>query len=337
MRTHYYGMGPIMVTGIALVAVARALDAMLDGVMTAQARILAHLVAAGAAAGQDAAGLIATIDTVAAATVLDEVWVSNEQGVCHITNVRDASGEPTAFRFESDPAEQPQAYVFYPLLAASIDSDDVVTQEARVREIDNEIFKYVGVAGVDRPRIVQVGNALAFEEQAALADTYVSPVMTAVTAAFDEPDLFGDRRTSEYDEIRMVFEGILGQHMIVQATLVDYFLAGAERAGWPAEAINERLQRIVRSTPISEIHVAAQRGEALYSSAPAGRRMSELAHAGDLAALAGLTRAVDHPTPSRADGPMTKHVTVAGSGAPRVVQVECPLDDGSPVSPRFGS
>ena len=132
--------------------------------------------------------------------------------------------------------------MFYPLLG-SIDSNDVVTQEARVREIDNEIFKYVGVAGVDRPRIVQVGNALAFEEQAALADTYVSPVMTAVTAAFDEPDLFGDRRTSEYDEIRMVFEGILGQHMIVQATLVDSFLAGAERAGWPAEAINERLQR----------------------------------------------------------------------------------------------
>ena len=58
-----------MVTGIALVAVARALDALLDGVMTAQARILAHLVAAG----QEAAGLIATIDAVAAATVLDEV------------------------------------------------------------------------------------------------------------------------------------------------------------------------------------------------------------------------------------------------------------------------
>ncbi len=262
--------------------------------------------------------------------------MSDEQGVCHITNVRDASGEPKAFRFESDPAEQPQAYVFYPLLA-SIDSNDVVTQEARVREIDNEIFKYVGVAGVDRPRIVQVGNALAFEEQAALADTYVSPVMTAVTAAFDEPDLFGDRRTREYDEIRMVFEGILGQHMIVQATLVDSFLAGAERAGWPAEAINERLQRIVRSTPISEIHVAAQRGEALYSSEPAGRRMSELANAEDLVPLAGLTPTVDHPTPSRADGTLTKHVTVAGSGAPRVVQVGYPLDEGSPVSPRFGS
>ena len=32
-----------------------------------------------------------------------------------------------------------------------------VIQEARKREIDDRIFKYVGVAGVDKPRIVQVG------------------------------------------------------------------------------------------------------------------------------------------------------------------------------------
>jgi hypothetical protein len=32
-----------------------------------------------------------------------------------------------------------------------------VIQEARKREIDDKVFKYVGVAGVDKPRIVQVG------------------------------------------------------------------------------------------------------------------------------------------------------------------------------------
>ena len=30
-------------------------------------------------------------------------------------------------------------------------------QDAQKREVDDQIFKYVGVAGVDKPRIVQVG------------------------------------------------------------------------------------------------------------------------------------------------------------------------------------
>jgi hypothetical protein len=33
----------------------------------------------------------------------------------------------------------------------------VVVQESRRREIDPHVFKYVGVSGVDIPRIVQVG------------------------------------------------------------------------------------------------------------------------------------------------------------------------------------
>jgi hypothetical protein len=32
-----------------------------------------------------------------------------------------------------------------------------VIQAARKREIDDQVFKYVGVAGVDKARIVQVG------------------------------------------------------------------------------------------------------------------------------------------------------------------------------------
>jgi len=37
-----------------------------------------------------------------------------------------------------------------------------VIQNARKREIDNKIFKFVGVAGVDKPRIVQVGVSAAY-------------------------------------------------------------------------------------------------------------------------------------------------------------------------------
>ena len=34
-------------------------------------------------------------------------------------------------------------------------------QKAEKREIDDQIYKYVGVAGIDTPRIVQVGIAAA--------------------------------------------------------------------------------------------------------------------------------------------------------------------------------
>jgi adenylate cyclase len=50
------------------------------------------------------------------------------------------------------------ASAFWPLLTGA---KTVVIQNARKREIDNQIFKYVGVAGVDKPRIVQVGVAAA--------------------------------------------------------------------------------------------------------------------------------------------------------------------------------
>jgi len=62
------------------------------------------------------------------------------------------------FTFSPDAAKEPQASAFWPLLNGS---EDVVIQGARKREIDDQIFKYVGVAGVDKARIVQVGVAAA--------------------------------------------------------------------------------------------------------------------------------------------------------------------------------
>jgi methyl-accepting chemotaxis protein len=56
---------------------------------------------------------------------------------------------------------QPQAHVFWPLLTGEA---TLVVQEARQREVDTQIYKYAGVAGVDKPRIVQVGYHAAFLE-----------------------------------------------------------------------------------------------------------------------------------------------------------------------------
>ena len=325
---------------ISLATVARALDAMLDGQMTAQARIAAHLVAVAEASGHDAAQVIETLEVIASTTVLDEFWITDEQGVAYLTNVRDETGALMPFRFNPNPAVQPQASKFYALLASPIESDHVITQSAQVREIDQEVYKYVGVNGVDRKRIVQVGNALAFEEHDLLSGSYTSPVMTAVMAAFGEPDLLDFAFTDQLDEIRVVFEEILGKQMVVQARLVEYFVVGAEEAGWATEEINSRLLRIVNSSPIDEIHIVSIDGDTVYSSLRpplAGEAPSGLPGADELSSLLdGTKKVVDLPTAPRAsDGAFYKYVTVAFANTPRFVRLSLPIDDGSLLSPRY--
>ena len=39
--------------------------------------------------------------------------------------------------------------------------ETVVIRDAQPRQLDQAIFKYVGVAGIDQPRIVQVGVSAA--------------------------------------------------------------------------------------------------------------------------------------------------------------------------------
>jgi hypothetical protein len=79
---------------------------------------------------------------------IDEFWITDSPGHAYLTNTG------VDFTFEADSSAQPQAAAFWSLIDGS---DAIVVQEARVREIDDQVFKYVGVAGVDMPRIVQVG------------------------------------------------------------------------------------------------------------------------------------------------------------------------------------
>ena len=297
---------------VSLANVARTLDATLDDQMTAQARIAAHLVEAGEAAGQDPPRIIETLEAVVATTVLDEFWITDEEAFAYLTNVRDDTGALVAFRFDPDPTVQPQASKFYTLLDAPLDGDDVITQPAQVREIDQQVYKYVGVGGVDKPRIVQVGNALAFGEQEILSNTY----------------------TSLRADVSAVIEGILDQHMTAQATLVDHFVAAAEEGGWSADEINGRLRRIVNSTPIGEIRIGDASGAATYANIPpplAGGSTPAFPYRETLAPLLdGSERVVQHPTAPRAsDGEVYKYVTVASVGSRRVVQVGIPIESSS--------
>src|SRR5262249_37914176 len=111
--------------------------------MVIEATLAAHLVALGEAAGGSPQEINRRLKQVADDTVLDEIWITDEKGHAYLRNISEID-----FTFSPDPKRQPQAHVFWPLLTGKGKS---VVQEARQREIDTQVFKYVGVAGVDKP------------------------------------------------------------------------------------------------------------------------------------------------------------------------------------------
>ena len=117
--------------------------------MIVEATIAAHLVALGEAAGVGAKEINRRLRQIADDTVLDEIWITDEKGHAYLRNIAEVD-----FTFSPDRERQPQAHAFWPLLTGK---NKTVVQDARQREIDTQVFKYVGVAGVDKPRIVQVG------------------------------------------------------------------------------------------------------------------------------------------------------------------------------------
>lgn len=106
---------------------------------------------------------------------IDEIWVTDSKGYAYLSNVDDVD-----FTFSASELEQPQASEFYSLLRGD---ESVVIQESQKREIDDVWFKYVGVGGVDIPRIVQVGRNAgdinAFRELLGLSDTVRSLISQA--------------------------------------------------------------------------------------------------------------------------------------------------------------
>jgi phosphoserine phosphatase RsbU/P len=125
--------------------------------MVIEATMAAHLVALGERAGVSPQEINRRLKQIADDTVLDEIWITDGKGHAYLRNMAEID-----FTFSPDPKQQPQAHVFWPLLTGKAKS---VIQEARQREVDTQIFKYVGVAGVDKPRIVQVGYNAAFLQQ----------------------------------------------------------------------------------------------------------------------------------------------------------------------------
>lgn len=116
--------------------------------MIGQAMLAAQFVAVAEKAGMMPAQINGVLNTVAGGSAIEEFWITDSAGHAYLTNTG------IDFTFSPDPAKQPQASAFWALIDGR---DKIVVQETRKREIDDRVFKYVGVAGVDKPRIVQVG------------------------------------------------------------------------------------------------------------------------------------------------------------------------------------
>lgn len=117
--------------------------------MLVAAELVANFVEAAEKAGYTTDQINERLRKIAEKTILDEVWVTDEKGLAYLHNA-----EAADFVFSPSAKQQPQAHEFWKLLSGEKQS---IVQDTRKREIDNEQFKYAGVAGVDKPRIVQVG------------------------------------------------------------------------------------------------------------------------------------------------------------------------------------
>ena len=135
-------------TGLAA-AEEKSTDAIVSDHMVAAAMLTAHFVDAALKAGMSVDDINAVLAKVADQTVISEFWISDEAGRIVFSNL-----PGTAFAFPTDPEASTQAAPFATLLSGA---ESVVVQGIQPRELDAAPFKYVGVAGVDQPRIVQIG------------------------------------------------------------------------------------------------------------------------------------------------------------------------------------
>ena len=130
---------------------ARAMDDAVSKHMVAQAKLTAHFIAAAVKAGMSKKEINAALAKVAKESAISEFWISDEKGKIEFTNIPGAS-----FQFPTDVNAKSQAAPFAALLSGA---KKAVIQGFQPRVLDGKSFKYVGVAGVDKTRIVQVGVA----------------------------------------------------------------------------------------------------------------------------------------------------------------------------------
>ena len=124
-------------------------DDLISAHMIAEATLTAHYIDAALKAGMSPEEIDAVLTRIADESVITEFWISDANGRIEFTNVQGVD-----FAFPIDPDAGTQAAPFADLLTGA---ESFVVQDVQPREADGALFKYVGVAGVDQPRIVQIG------------------------------------------------------------------------------------------------------------------------------------------------------------------------------------
>ena len=124
--------------------------------MVAAAKMVAHYVATAVQAGTPADAINEVLADITSSTSITDIYVTDADG-----NIEFGSPPRVDFKFPTDPEAGTQAAPFAQLLAGTAveGTATVVVQDPRPRELDGAIYQYVGVSGIVRQRIVQVGIA----------------------------------------------------------------------------------------------------------------------------------------------------------------------------------
>ena len=110
--------------------------------MVGQALLAAQFVALAERAGMTPNEINAILKSVAEKSAMQEFWITDSAGRAYLTNTG------VDFTFSPDSLKQPQASAFWPLINGS---KDVVIQDARKREIDDQVSSTWGSLASTRP------------------------------------------------------------------------------------------------------------------------------------------------------------------------------------------
>ena len=121
-----------------------------EKMMVAAAMTAAHYLDAALKAGMRNDQIETVLAAIVQRSGISEFWITDEHGRIVLGSAE------MDFAFPTDPDGDSQAAPFAQLLRGR---ETVVIQDPAPRALDGRVFQYVGVAGVDCPRIIQVGAA----------------------------------------------------------------------------------------------------------------------------------------------------------------------------------